>query len=128
MHEQGPPSYPSHDPLLESVLSPSQRATFKYFWVVSALILVQVLLGVVVAHYGVEGGGFYGIPLAKALPYVISRTWHVQLGVLWIATAWLAAGLFIAPAVGREPPGQRTWVNVLMNNSRAVTSISFIAC
>jgi nitric oxide reductase subunit B len=112
-HEAPPPSYPASDPLLSSVLSPSQRATVKYFWVVSALILVQVTMGVVVAHYGVEGSGFYGIPLDRAMPYVIARTWHVQLGVLWIATAWLAAGLYIAPAIGREPPGQRAGVNVL---------------
>ena len=45
--------------------TPSQRAIVKYFWVVSALILVQILLGVVTAHYGVEGNGFYGIPLAS---------------------------------------------------------------
>jgi nitric oxide reductase subunit B len=41
------------------------KATLKYFWVVAALILVQVLLGVVTAHYGVEGTGFYGFPLAR---------------------------------------------------------------
>jgi nitric oxide reductase subunit B len=38
------------------------------------------------------------------------------LGVLWIATAWLAAGLYIAPAVGgTEPKGQRLGVNVLFS-------------
>jgi len=55
------------------------------------MILVQMLLGVVTAHYGVEGDGFYGIPLSKWLPYSVTRTWHVQLGVLWIATSWLGA-------------------------------------
>ncbi|MFL6192692.1 MAG: cbb3-type cytochrome c oxidase subunit I, partial [Thermoanaerobaculia bacterium] len=66
------------------------------------------------AHYGVEGGAFYGIPLARILPYTVTRTWHVQLGIFWIATAWLAAGLYIAPAVGGgEPKGQRLGVNVL---------------
>jgi nitric oxide reductase subunit B len=34
--------------------------------------------GSVTAHYGVEGHGFYGIPLAEWLPYSVSRTWHVQ--------------------------------------------------
>ena len=44
----------------------------------------------------------------------MARTWHVQLGIFWIATAWLAAGLFIGPAVsGVEPKGQRLGVNVL---------------
>ena len=37
---------------------------------------------VVTAHYGVEGAGFYGIPLAKWLPYAVARTWHTQLGHL----------------------------------------------
>ncbi len=112
--EEHPGDIPDRDPLLGSRPTPSQRATVKYFWVVSALILVQILLGVVTAHYGVEGDGFYGIPLAEFLPYTVTRTWHVQLGIFWIATAWLAAGLYIAPAVGgTEPKGQRLGVNVL---------------
>jgi nitric oxide reductase subunit B len=112
--DHAPPRAPDRDPLLDAVTTPSQRATIKYFWIVSALILVQILFGVIVAHYGVEGGGFYGVPIDRWLPYSISRTWHTQLGVLWIATAWLAAGLYIGPAVGgAEPPGQRLGVNVL---------------
>ena len=78
---------------------------------VSALILVQILLGVVTAHYGVEGDGFYGIQSRTVLPYSVTRTWHVQLGIFWIATAWLAAGLFIGPLVsGYEPKFQRLGV------------------
>ena len=109
-----PADLPVNDPLLESVATPSQRATVKYFWVVAVLLLVQIVLGVVTAHYGVEGTAFYGIPLAEWLPYSISRTWHVQLGIFWIATAWLATGLYIGPAVGgHEPAWQRFGVNVL---------------
>jgi nitric oxide reductase subunit B len=113
-HEPINTELPQSDPLLSAASTPSQRATVKYFWVVTALILTQVLLGVVVAHYGVEGDGFYGIQLSAVLPYSVARTWHTQLGVLWIATAWLAAGLYIAPAVGgAEPSAQRLGVNVL---------------
>jgi nitric oxide reductase subunit B len=108
------PVLPAEDPLLRWKATPSQEATLKYFRVVAALIVAQILVGVVTAHYGVEGGGFYGIPLAKWLPYSVVRTWHVQLGIFWIATAWLAAGLFIGPLVsGTEPKGQRIGVNVL---------------
>jgi nitric oxide reductase subunit B len=90
------------------------KATLKYFWVVAALNGVQVGLGAVAAHYGVEGDGFYGIPLSKWLPYSVARTWHTQLGIFWIATAWLATGLFVAPAVsGYEPRWQRAGVNFL---------------
>ncbi|MFN8065704.1 MAG: nitric-oxide reductase large subunit [Vicinamibacterales bacterium] len=113
-HDEPLGEIPRHDPLLETVPTPSQRAVVKYFWTVSALIVVQILLGVVAAHYGVEGGAFYGIPIASFLPYTIARTWHLQLGIFWIATAWLAAGLYIAPAVsGAEPAYQRLGVNVL---------------
>ena len=112
--EEPEPSPPEVDPLGRWEATPSQRATIKYFWVVSALILVQMLLGVVTAHYGVEGDGFYGFPLSKWLPYSVARTWHIQMGLFWIATAWLAAGLFIGPLVSdHEPKGQRFGVNVL---------------
>jgi nitric oxide reductase subunit B len=121
-----PPQVPESDPLLGTNPTPSQRATVKYFWVVCGLIVAQILLGVIVAHYGVEGNGFYGIPLVTYLPYVVARTWHVQLGIFWIATAWLAAGLAIAPAVGVEPRGQRALVNVLFGALLAVVVGSMI--
>ena len=105
---------PQKDPLLALKATPSMKAVLKYFWVVAALIVVQVILGAVTAHYGVEGDGFYGIPLSKWLPYAVARTWHTQLGIFWIATAWLATGLFVAPAVsGYEPKFQRLGVNFL---------------
>lgn len=108
------PKLPITDPLGEWQATPSQRATLKYFWVVSALILVQILMGVVTAHYGVEGDAFYGIKLSQILPYSVTRTWHVQLGIFWIATAWLAAGLFIGPLVSKyEPKFQALGVHVL---------------
>lgn len=107
-------SVPAADPLKGLSLTPSMHATLKYFWVVAALIVVQVGLGGVTAHYGVEGDGFYGVKLADHLPYSVTRTWHTQLGIFWIATAWLATGLFLAPAVsGHEPRFQRTGVNFL---------------
>jgi nitric oxide reductase subunit B len=105
---------PSNDPLLKVKVTPSMKATLKYFWVVTALIVVQVGLGAITAHYGVEGDGFYGIPLADFLPYSVARTWHQQLAIFWIATAWLATGLYIGPAIsGHEPKYQRLGVNFL---------------
>ena len=105
---------PDGDPLIGAQISPSQKATVKYFLVVTLLFLLQIVMGMLTAHYGVEGGGFYGIPLADYLPYVVTRTWHTQLGIFWIATAWLAAGLFIAPFIcGYEPKHQKLGVDVL---------------
>lgn len=112
--EEPEPTPPEIDPLGAWQATPSQQATVKYFWIVTALILVQMLLGVVTAHYGVEGDGLYGIPLSKWLPYSVARTWHVQIGLFWIATAWLGAGLFIGPLVSDfEPKAQALGVNVL---------------
>ena len=112
--EEAPATLPAQDPFLGLTLTPSQRATGKYFLVVALLIVAQVGLGGITAHFGVEGGGFYGVPLAKYLPYAVTRSWHTQLGIFWIATAWLATGLFVAPAVsGVEPKYQRFGVNFL---------------
>ncbi len=108
------PAFPARDPFLSLKATPSQRATMKYFFVVVALWGVQIAMGALTAHYGVEGGGFYGIPLDKILPYAVTRTWHLQLAIFWIATSWLATGLYVAPAVsGHEPKGQRLGVNAL---------------
>ena len=105
---------PLRDPLQGLVPTPSMRATAKYFWLVLALFLVQILLGATTAHYQVEGQDAYGVALSEVLPYSLTRSWHTQLAVLWIATAWLATGLYIGPAIsGHEPKFQRLGVNAL---------------
>jgi len=112
---------PNTDPLINLKPTPSQKATIKYFFVVAALWLLQIALGAITAHYGVEGQGFYGFNLSKYLPYTIARTWHLQIAIFWIATSWLATGLYIAPAVGGgEPKGQRLGVNILFGALVAV--------
>ncbi|HPR86083.1 MAG TPA: nitric-oxide reductase large subunit [Prolixibacteraceae bacterium] len=114
--DESPESFPINFPLKNEVQTPSQKATLKYFWIVSALLLVQVIMGIVTAHYTVEGQALYGIPLAEWLPYSISRTWHVQIAIFWIATSWLATGLYYAPAIsGVEPKFQRLGVNFLFS-------------
>jgi len=108
------PEVPNADPLGALKPTPSMKATKKYFFVVVGLILAQVGMGVITAHYSVEGQSFFGLPLAQILPFSISRTIHTQFAVLWIATAWLATGLYIAPAIsGYEPKYQKLGVNVL---------------
>jgi nitric oxide reductase subunit B len=87
-----------------AVVTPSMRATGWYFMVVVALFVAQVGLGVVTAHYAVEGQGLYGLPLSEYFPYSVTRTWHTQLAVLWIAVAWLATGLYVAPLLGGRDP------------------------
>ena len=115
MHkEDDDPAPPKKDPLFDLKPTASMKATRKYFFVVVAMILAQVGMGVITAHYAVEGTSFFGFPLAEILPFTVSRTIHTQFAVLWIATAWLATGLYIAPAIsGKEPKYQALGVNVL---------------
>ncbi|MFW5845719.1 MAG: cbb3-type cytochrome c oxidase subunit I, partial [Planctomycetota bacterium] len=113
-HED-PPAPPERDPLDRARITPSMKAAGWYALVATGLFVLQVVLGAVTAHYTVEGQSFFGFPLADWLPYAVTRTWHVQLGIFWIATAFLAFGLFLAPAVGgREPRFQRLGVHVLL--------------
>ncbi len=108
------PTPPVQDPLQGLVITPSMKATAKYFWVVVALFLFQILMGATTAHFQVEGQEAYGIKISEFLPYALTRSWHTELAVLWIATAWLATGLYIAPAIsGHEPKFQRAGVNFL---------------
>jgi nitric oxide reductase subunit B len=105
---------PKADPLFGAVPTPSMKSTRKYFFAVVGLILLQIGMGAITAHYAVEGESFFGIPLAQVLPYVVSRTVHTQVGIFWIATAWLATGLYIAPLLsGKEPKFQKLGVDVL---------------
>jgi nitric oxide reductase subunit B len=85
-------------------LTPSQRATAWYFLVVAGLFLLQGLLGGLNAHYHVEPSGFYGVNVARVLPYNLSRMWHVQLALFFVASAFLAMGIFIAPLIARREP------------------------
>ncbi|MDL1860981.1 nitric-oxide reductase large subunit [Betaproteobacteria bacterium PRO7] len=108
------PTPPKADPLLGAKATPSMLATRKYFFTVIGLFLAQIGLGAVTAHYAVEGTAFFGLPISEILPYTVSRTIHTQYGIFWIATAWLATGLYIAPLLsGHEPKLQKLGVNVL---------------
>jgi nitric oxide reductase subunit B len=112
---EGEPAHVTHSAPTQLALTPSQWATGWFFAVVALLFLAQSLLGGALAHYRVEPGGFYGFDIARLLPYTLARTWHLQLAIFWIATAWVGGGLFLAPWVGgAEPGGQRTGVYALL--------------
>ena len=88
-------------------LTPAQRATAWFFFVVALLFLLQTLVGGLSQHYRADLEGFFGIDIAQALPFNLVRTWHVQLAIFFVATSFVAAGIFLAPMIaGREPRGQ----------------------
>ncbi len=96
-------------------LTPAQRATAWFFLVVGLLFLVQTLLGAASEHYRADVTSFFGIDLARLLPYNLVRTWHLQLALFWVSAAFLAAGIFLAPIIaGREPKRQNVLAYVLL--------------
>jgi nitric oxide reductase subunit B len=78
-------------------ITPAQQSCAWFFFVMAALFLIQALLGGPTEHYRAEITNFFGFDLARALPFNIARTWHVQLSLLWVSTSFLAAGIFLVP-------------------------------
>ncbi len=102
-------------------LLPSQSAALRFLPIAALLFVAQVLLGGLLAHYYIERGGFFGlgellgVDVLQLLPFAIAKTWHIDLAILWIATLWLGAGLFLAPLLtGTEPKHQARYVTGLL--------------
>ncbi|MFC6723085.1 nitric-oxide reductase large subunit [Halobium palmae] len=105
----------------EITLTPSQRAATRFIPLAGALFALQVLLGGLLAHYYVERHAFFGIEevfginIVQALPFALAKTFHLDLGILWIASLWLGAGLFLPPLLtNHEPDRQKTLIHVLL--------------
>ncbi|MGA2623851.1 MAG: nitric-oxide reductase large subunit [Bacteroidota bacterium] len=102
-----------HPQMLPGVTTESQKATIKYFVIAGLLFLAQVGVGGATAHYRADPGTFYGINLANIFPSNIVRTWHLQLAIFWIATAYIAGGLFLASSLGKPFRNQIKGINFL---------------
>lgn len=126
--EEEEPAAPKQDPLTGFPLTASQKALGKYLLLVVGLFTFQVILGGATAHYTVEGQHFYGIELSRWFPYSLLRTWHIQSALFWIATGFLAAGLFLAPIIngGKDPKFQKLGVDILFWALVAVVVGSFV--
>jgi nitric oxide reductase subunit B len=104
------------DPVLARFqpLTESQRRIGKYFLVVAAVLLLQILVGAFMAHYYSDRSSFYGIQIDRFLPFNFLRDIHIQSPIIWIGLSWIGAALFLAPAIsGKEARGQGMLVDVL---------------
>lgn len=89
------------------MLTPGQKACAWFFLTMAALFLLQTLVGGASQHYRADLGSFFGIDLGRLFPYNVARMWHLQLAIFWVATSYLAAGIFLVPMItGNEPRGQ----------------------
>ncbi|HEU6447384.1 MAG TPA: cbb3-type cytochrome c oxidase subunit I [Verrucomicrobiae bacterium] len=109
------------------MLTPAQRSCAWFFLVMGLLFLLQTLLGGAAEHYRAEISNFFGFDLAKILPFNVARTWHLQLAIFWVATSYLAAGIFLAPMIaGREPRGQ-SWLSYALLGALAIVVFGSLA-
>ena len=127
-HDESEPAAPPQDPLTTFKLTPSQKGLAKYIFLVVALFVFQIMIGGFTAHYTVEGQSFYGFNVSEYFPYSLVRTWHIQAALFWIATGFLAAGLFLAPIIngGKDPKFQKLGVDILFWALVAVVVGSFV--
>lgn len=105
-----------HEPSVPTAVSltASQKSTAKWFLLVPVLLLTQALLGTLIAHYYADRSGWLSTWFMQLLPFQVVKAAHLQLAIAWIAAAWMGAGLFLAPLVGRrEPRFQRLLANAL---------------
>ncbi|WP_299947363.1 nitric-oxide reductase large subunit [uncultured Microbulbifer sp.] len=127
-NEDNHPTAPKQDPISTFNLTPSQKSLGKYLLIIVGLFTLQVFLGGFTAHYTVEGQGFYGVQTSEWFPYSLVRTWHIQAALFWIATGFLAAGLFLAPIIndGKDPKLQKLGVDILFWALMVVVIGSFV--
>lgn len=116
-----------HLQLLPGPSSQGQNALVKFFVVVALLLLAQSLVGGAVAHYRADPSSFYGFNLERIFPSNLMRTWHLQMAIFWIATAYVAAALFLGRSLRTSEPGWLAgWTHVLFAAFAAVIGGSLL--
>jgi nitric oxide reductase subunit B len=93
---------------------PVQRSTYKFFYVAILLFAVQVLAGILTVHDFVGFVNFFGFNISEVLPITVTRSWHVQLSLLWISACWIGASFFMMSLVSpKQPKIQVKLINII---------------
>ena len=91
-----------------------QRATYKFFYVAIILFAVQVLAGILTVHDFVGFVNFFGFDISEPLPITVTRSWHVQLSILWISACWIGASFFMMSLVSpKQSAAQVKLINTI---------------
>ena len=90
--------------ILPGQSSQGQKALVKFFVVVALLLLGQTLIGGAMSHYRTDPTSFFGFQLETIFPSNLLRTWHLQLAIFWIATAYVAAALYLGRSLRSDEP------------------------
>ena len=111
----------------EVMLTPAQRSCAWFFFVMALLFLMQTLLGGASEHYRAELGNFFGLDLARVLPFNIARTWHLQLAIFWVSVSFLAAGIFLVPMITGHEPKRQHWLSYGLLGALAIVVFGSMA-
>ncbi|HVY73993.1 MAG TPA: cbb3-type cytochrome c oxidase subunit I [Puia sp.] len=89
-----------------------QKVTYKFFYAAILLFATQVLAGILTVHDFVGLVHFFGFNISTVLPETVTRSWHVQLSLLWISACWMGASVFVMSMISpHQPKGQLALVN-----------------
>jgi nitric oxide reductase subunit B len=91
-----------------------QKATYKFFYVAIILFAAQVLAGILTVHDFVGLVNFFGFNISEPLPITVTRSWHVQLSILWISACWIGASFFMMSLVSpKQSAAQVKLINTI---------------
>jgi len=91
-----------------------QKATYKFFYTAILLFATQVLAGILTVHDFVGFVHYFGFDISTVLPETVTRSWHVQLSLLWISACWIGASFFVMTMISpKQPQGQVKLINTI---------------
>lgn len=104
-----------------------QQSTYKFFFAAILLFGVQVLAGILTVHDFVGFINFFGINISEVLPVTITRSWHVQLSLLWISACWIGASFFMMSLISpKQARSQVYLINIIFWLTILLVAGSFI--
>lgn len=94
--------------------TPTQRASFKFFFIAILLFFLQVICGLVTINDFINWLNVFGLNIQNTVPVTIPRSFHLMLALYWISICWIASSIFILPILAKkEVPGQLRMINIL---------------
>jgi nitric oxide reductase subunit B len=98
-----------------------QRSTYKFFYTAILLFGIQILAGILTVHDFVGFVNYFGFDISVPLPITVTRSWHVQLSILWISACWIGASFFVMSLIHPQQKASQVtlintifWITVLM--------------
>ncbi len=110
-------------PVRNVSVTPAQRVLVWFFAATAIFFLIQTMTGGLIAHYRAEPENFFGFDIFAWLPFNIARTWHLQLSIFWVATSYVATGIFIAPLIAGREPGRQASLSLLLLGALALVVV-----